>query len=325
MPAVPHGTPPQRARRPRRALLKQELVELCDGDHLKALILERLLYKTRMAEDYAEMQEAAGKTSNDLDEASRGWITASAASLTKEIMLGSSQKTVRRRLIDLVDAGYLIENPSAEKWRGSSSYKVCIEFVQARLFKIGYVLDGYGLPTPETNMKDDLPSRDPDKEWDSIPSASDKFIAQPKLPGIEEMPVWAASQRLLKNAPQHILLTSYLLWKHGGFTPHGSKKNWYSACSGLWEASGCNEHTLNTAIENGQSARALRGLTMSGPRSFITFALDAKSRHTLQERGVAASGEGKKDASQGRLNGQNVSTNAEGKQTIEIGRSNGRR
>lgn len=312
-------------KRPRRAILKQELVELCDGDHLKALILERLLYKTRMAEEYAEMQEAAGKTSNDIDEASRGWITASAASLTKEIMLGTSQKTVRRRLTEMVKDGFLLENNKLEKWRGAASYKVCIEFVQARLFNIGYVLDGYGLPTPETNMKDDLPARDPDKEWDAIPSASHNHVSQPKLPGIEEMPVWAASQRLLKGAPQHILITSYLLWKHGGFTPHGSKKNWYSACSGLWEAAGCNEHILNAAIEAGQSARALRGLTMSGPRSFITFALDAKSRHALQGRGVAASGEGKKDASQGKLNGQNVSTNAEGKQIIEIGRKNGQR
>lgn len=309
-------------KRPRRAILKQELVELCDGDHVKALILERLLYKTRMAEEYAEMQESAGKRSTDIDEASRGWITSSAASLTKELMLGTSQKTVRRRLTDLVQSGFLIETSKLDKWRGAASYKVCIEFVQAELFQLGYVLDGYGLPETLMNKPTQLPAEDPGEAWDAVPSASDSYIAQPKLPGIEELPQWAASQRLLKNAPNHILLTSYLLWKHGGFVPFGNKKNWYSACSGLWEAAGCNEHVLNQAIENGQSARSQRGLTMSGPRSFITFALDAKSRHALQGRGVVASGEGKKDAAQGKLNGQTVSTNGDGKQTIEIGRKN---
>lgn len=315
-------------KKPRRAILKQELVELCEGDHIKALILERLLYKSRMAEEYADMQQSVGKRGNDIDEASRGWITYSAASLTKEIMLGTSQKTVRRRLTDLVQAEFLLENASGNGWRGASSYKVNIEFVQIQLFNLGYVLDGYGLPTPEVLMKDKLSEYNQETEWDLIPSASDSFIAQPKLPGIEEMPVWAVSQRLLHGAPHHILLTSYLLWKHGGFTPHGSKKNWFSACSGLWEAAGCNEHILNKAIENGQSARMQRGLTMSGPRSFITFALDAKSMDMVQGRGIAASGEGKKDSpegtQQGKLNGQRVTTTEEGKRVIEIGRKSGK-
>lgn len=313
-------------KRPRRAILKQELVELCDGDHLKALILERLLYKSRMAEEYAEMQTSAGKFSDETDEASRGWITSSAASLAKELMLNTSQKTVRRRLTELVQSGFLLETAPGNGWRGAASYKVCIEFVQVKLFALGYVLDGYGLPAQETLMKDttQLPAESPDEAWDRIPSASEKYVTQPKIPGIEEMPVWAASQKLLRGAPNHILITSYLLWKHGGFTPHGSKKNWYSACSGLWEAAGCNENTLNKAIENGQSAREKRGLTLSGPRSFITFALDAKSRHALQGRGVDASGEGKKDVEQGKLNGQRVTTTDSGKQIIELGRNNGR-
>lgn len=301
--------------------MKQELVELCDHDHVMALVLERLLYKSRMAEEYAEMQEAVGRHSAETDEASRGWITTSAAALVKELMLGVSQRTVRRRLSALVERGYLLEHAATSGWQGAASYKVHIHFVQMELFRLGYVLDGYGLPQPEDTMTTpDLPARDPDQEWDAIPSASDDFVAQPKLPGIEEMGAWAGTQRLLKGAPVHIILTSWLLWKHGGFTPHGSKKNWFSACAGLWEAAGCNEHTLNAAIESGQAAREKRGLTLSGPRSFVTFALDAKSRRALQGRAIDASGESKKDAALGKLNGQTISTTDDGKQVIEIGR-----
>lgn len=314
-------------KRPRRALLKQELVELCEGDHIKALILERLLYKSRMVEEYAEMRELSGngkEISQEIDEASRGWITASAASLTKELLLGSSQKTTRRKLVELVRSEYIIENTAYDGWRGASSYKVNIEFLQMQLHALGYVLDGYGLPSTEIIMNNQAPDYDPDKEWGSIPSASANMVVQSRLPGIEEMNAWVSGQKLLASAPSHIAITSWLLWKHGGFSPYGNKKAWYSACSGLWEAAGCNEHTLNEAIETGQSVRISRGLTMSGPRSFITFALDAKARRTLQGRAVDASGESRKDASAGRLNGQTVSTTDTGKQVIEIGRRHGK-
>lgn len=317
-------------KKPRRALLKQELVELCASDHVKALVLERLLYKTRMAEEYAAMQEEAGKGNDDTEEAGRGWITISAAALVRELMLGTSQKTVRRRLAELVQEGYLLENAAYNGWRGASSYKVNIELVQLNLFALGYVLDGYGLPIPETTRtttmddKQEKPTYDPDKEWDKIPSASHAHVAQGRLPGMESMGAWAAGHKLLAGAPQHILITSWLLWKHGGFTPYGTKRSWFSACSGLWEAAGGNEHTLNAAIENGQSVRLSRGLTMSGPRSFVTFALDARARHELQGRAAAQPPEARREAALGRLHGQTVSTTDTGKQVIEIGRKHGK-
>jgi hypothetical protein len=129
----------------KRAVIKEELVALT-GDALSALILNQLLYWSERVRDFDAFIEEEKRRGGDPNiELTNGWIYKSAAELGEEIMMGVSEATIRRRLDDLVAAGYLDKRESPHKWDRTSQYRPNIYNIQRDLADRGYVLDGYPL------------------------------------------------------------------------------------------------------------------------------------------------------------------------------------
>lgn len=99
--------------------------------------------------------------------------------------------------------------------------------------------------------------------------------------------VWAKGNTVVYQLPGEQQEASYLLFTLAGFEPSGSKKEWASAVQELVEAAGHNMGVLRQAIEEGQRARVRSHLTFRGPRSFISYARDLRSRANLDRRSVA--------------------------------------
>ena len=129
----------------KRAVIKEELVALT-GDALSALILNQLLYWSERVRDFDAFIEEEKRRGGDPNiELTNGWIYKSAAELGEELMMGVSDATIRRRLDDLVAAGYLDKRESPHKWDRTSQYRPNIYNIQRDLADRGYVLDGYPL------------------------------------------------------------------------------------------------------------------------------------------------------------------------------------
>ena len=129
----------------KRAVIKEELVALT-GDALSALILNQLLYWSERVRDFDAFIEEEKRRGGDPNiELTNGWIYKSASELGEELMMGVSDATIRRRLDDLVAAGYLDKRESPHKWDRTSQYRPNIYNIQRDLADQGYVLDGYPL------------------------------------------------------------------------------------------------------------------------------------------------------------------------------------
>lgn len=109
-----------------------------------------------------------------------------------------------------------------------------------------------------------------DTVWETIPSAAEqlKFVPKGKL---GEVSKWSAQYKILSQAPDWAKTVSYYLNVHTGFEPVGKPKVWLSECQQLWSAAKQNEDLLIAGLLAGEKARRERGLTMSGPRSYINF------------------------------------------------------
>lgn len=135
----------------KRVPLKEELVALT-GCFIKALILQQFLYWSERVSDFDEFIIEEKERNPDLPlELRYGWIYKSTEQLHEELMFGESlsPRTLKRRLDEIVDSGYLDSRHNPEyRWDRCLQYRPNILKIQVDLQALGYALDGYPLTPP---------------------------------------------------------------------------------------------------------------------------------------------------------------------------------
>jgi hypothetical protein len=153
-------------RRLKRAVIKEELVELT-GDFVKAVLLQQMLYWSERVQDFKqfaqeELQRAEkwgppetldGKK-EFVDDMVYGWVYKTAEELSSETMLNLAANTIRRHLKELVEKGYPLERSNPKyRWDRTLQYRVDLLKVQADLMSRGYPLEGYSVELPIAKME----------------------------------------------------------------------------------------------------------------------------------------------------------------------------
>ena len=132
----------------KRAVIKEELVVLT-GDFMEALVLNQFIYWTSRVRDYDKMlreEIEAARLGGIVGEfpLRHGWIYKKAEELGEELMIGKSDRTIRRVLAHLLQRGWLCERNNPDHgWDKTKQYRVNLALVQRDLAALGYALDGY--------------------------------------------------------------------------------------------------------------------------------------------------------------------------------------
>jgi hypothetical protein len=132
----------------KRVPLKEELAALT-GCFIKALILQQFLYWSERVSDFDDFIIEEKERVPELKlELRHGWIYKSTDQLHEELMFGESlsPRTVKRRLDEIVNSGYLVSRNNPEhKWDRCLQYRPDIIKIQIDLQERGYALEGYPL------------------------------------------------------------------------------------------------------------------------------------------------------------------------------------
>jgi hypothetical protein len=133
-------------RKLKRVVIKEELVELT-GHHIKALILNQLIYWSERVRDFDLFLRETQQSEDNLQvEPLHGWIYKDAKELAQELMIDASHQTIRRYMQSLVADGYIQERHNPHKaWDRTMQYRVDLVAVSRALNEIGYALEGYAL------------------------------------------------------------------------------------------------------------------------------------------------------------------------------------
>ena len=136
----------ERPRRLKRVVIKEELVALTGG-HIKSLILNQFLYWSERVEDYDEfIKEEMVRDPEASIDLSSGWVYKKAEQLLEELMLNISIHTLRRRVDELVESGWLIRRRNPKySWDKTLQYRPDILKLQRDLQALGFPLDDYPL------------------------------------------------------------------------------------------------------------------------------------------------------------------------------------
>ena len=130
----------------KRVVCKEELVNLT-GDAISAIILNQFLYwsqRTRDADKFRKEELDRDPEANI--PLMNGWIYKSADDLAEELMDLTSRHTLRRRIIELVEAGWIDErNNPKYGWDRTLQYRPNLLAIQRDLQALGYSLEGYPL------------------------------------------------------------------------------------------------------------------------------------------------------------------------------------
>ena len=149
----------------KRAVIKEEFVALT-GDLEKAILLNQFIYWSERIRDFdnfieeeQERNEREGMDPINI-ELQNGWIYKDMDELKEEVMFTSSVSTIGRKLIDLVEKGWLDRRRNPKyKWDKRYQYRVNLLKVIEDLFKIGYTLQDYKIDMVKvlenTNMHSD--------------------------------------------------------------------------------------------------------------------------------------------------------------------------
>lgn len=144
-----------------RTVIKEEFLALT-GDTNSAIILAQLEYWQERVRSYdrflEEEQRRAAQEGLDLSqEPADGWIYKSAEELAKESQISVSAVTIRRRLKELVDAGYVLERRNPRfKWDRTLQYRLDLVAIDRALREIGYSLQGWKLPRAHVGARHNL-------------------------------------------------------------------------------------------------------------------------------------------------------------------------
>lgn len=132
----------------KRVVIKEELVALT-GDITEAIILNQFLYWSERVADFdkfiTEEKERAKTNGIELNfPLTNGWIYKKISELKDETMLTDSEKTIRRKVQNLVKKGFLQERQNPiYKWDKTLQYRVNLIYIAKKLHEIGYRLEGY--------------------------------------------------------------------------------------------------------------------------------------------------------------------------------------
>jgi len=140
----------------KRAVIREELVALT-GDYIAAIVLNQFLYWSKRRRDFDKfIKEEQERDPTAKMAPTHGWIYKSTEELRDEIMVTVSDSTVRRRIKELVEKGWLRErrNPRL-KWDRTLQYRPDIYRIQRDLWKLGYPLADYPLQYTEADFLDD--------------------------------------------------------------------------------------------------------------------------------------------------------------------------
>lgn len=151
----------------KRVVIKEEFVALT-GDHVKALVLGQFLYWMDRRRDFDKfIEEEKGRNPEINMPLSYGWIYKKASELAEELMIGKSETTIRRAIIDLVDSGFVMErsNPN-DKWDKTKQYRPDLWAIKSGLEENGYQLEGYVLPNIQ-NEPSKLTYEDSEQSFES--------------------------------------------------------------------------------------------------------------------------------------------------------------
>lgn len=130
--------------RARRVCIKEEFVEICQGDFLKALILDKMIDwidTLALAKEYIEaenvrLREALKQTISFTQD---GWIYKTEAGLKKELMLNISERTIKRAIDELVELGFLEKRTNPERpYERALQYRPNFPFIVRKLEEAGW-------------------------------------------------------------------------------------------------------------------------------------------------------------------------------------------
>lgn len=144
-------------KKPRRIVIREELVAICGGNYVPAVLLGQLIYwsgRTRDAAEYiasetkrlvsAGAESAGGAAEAVTADAAEGWIYKGAAELGEETMLRLTDRAIRQHLQGLVAQGWLAERQNPRhRWDRRLQYRVNLAEICRAVQEMGYPLDGY--------------------------------------------------------------------------------------------------------------------------------------------------------------------------------------
>ena len=162
----------------KRVVIKQELLELT-GNIYKAIILNQLIYWMQRREDFDQYVDELASINPDEDAPKLpktfGWIYKASSQLASEIMVLKEGKT-QIHLKELVERGLVDAQVANEnRWDQTKSYRPNIPAIQRELWKLGYHLDGTGIPQ---GVMDGLRSHS-SRESECIPSTGGNGYHRP--------------------------------------------------------------------------------------------------------------------------------------------------
>lgn len=167
-------------KREKIAVLREGLLALT-GNVNAAIILNQFIYwaecKAESDAMYAKEIEAYEREYGDVNfKPTFGWIYKSSVELAEETMLGLSPASMRKFIKQLVDSGFLQERRNPKfKWDRTMQYNVNLKFIQQKLQKLGFVLNGYKFDTKQvTDEKNAADNTDMEDEKSKIPFLKNK-------------------------------------------------------------------------------------------------------------------------------------------------------
>ena len=129
--------------RARRAVIKEEYVQIC-GDYISALILDKLIEWDEQIKDFmayldSENQRREKALEPHINFDPEGWIYRSEEQLSKETLLGVSEKTIARSLAKLNEAGLLEKRKNPERpWERATQWRPNLSAIALALEKAGW-------------------------------------------------------------------------------------------------------------------------------------------------------------------------------------------
>ncbi len=132
----------QNNRKYKRITVKEELVALT-GDAFQAVLLDRMIELTYEAERFDRLIIAEQARAESIGERismplMEGWFFKKAEELAEEVLIIDSAKTVRKKLTELVDKGYVLEkNSEAYRFERTKLYKVDLKKLLDEFERLG--------------------------------------------------------------------------------------------------------------------------------------------------------------------------------------------
>ncbi|MEJ8555129.1 DnaD domain-containing protein [Tepidibacter sp. Z1-5] len=134
----------------RKVVIKEEYIAIT-GEMLEAILLNQMIYWSEKVQDFdkfiSEENERVQKyqeKSESIQELNNGWIYKKASELKEELMDIASEKTISRKLDNLVEKGYL-DRRRNPKYKYDRTYQYRVNFINLikALFEKGYTLQNY--------------------------------------------------------------------------------------------------------------------------------------------------------------------------------------